>query len=66
MSSLCGWLGVVCLRGWDLPMIRLLWKFAVNAAALYVIGWVLVPSLPHDYLTIAEIAALLAIVNFFF
>lgn len=47
-------------------MIKLLWKFGINAAALYVIGWVLVPSLPHDYLTIAEIAAILAVVNFFF
>ncbi|MEK7541313.1 MAG: hypothetical protein AAB533_00490 [Patescibacteria group bacterium] len=47
-------------------MIKILWKFAVNALALWIIAWVLAPSLPHDYLTLAEIAAVLAIVNYFF
>lgn len=45
-------------------MIKLLWKFGINAAVLYVIGWILIPSLPHDYFTIAKIAAILAVVNF--
>ena len=47
-------------------VIKILWKFAVNAVALWLIGWVLAPSLPRDYLTLAEIAAALAIVNYFF
>lgn len=47
-------------------MIKILWKFAINAAALWLIGWVLAPALPLDYLTIAKIAAFLALVNYFF
>lgn len=46
-------------------MVKILWKFALNAVVLWLIGWVLAPSLPLDYLTIAKIAAVLAIVNFF-
>lgn len=49
-----------------IAVVKILWKFAINAAALLVIGWVLVPSLPHDYLTLAKIAAFLALVNYFF
>lgn len=47
-------------------VIKILWKFVVNAVALWFIGWVLIPSLPHDYLTIAKIAAVLALVHYFF
>lgn len=46
-------------------MIKILWKFAVNAAALYLLGWVLGLSLPRDYVSLAEIAAVLAVVNYF-
>lgn len=46
-------------------VIKILWKFVVNAVALYLLGWVLGISLPHDYVSLAEIAAVLAVVNYF-
>ncbi|MEK7099336.1 MAG: hypothetical protein AAB916_02370 [Patescibacteria group bacterium] len=47
-------------------VIKILWKFAINAVVLWVIGQFLIPSLPHDYVTLAKIAGILAVVNYFF
>ena len=47
-------------------MIKILWKFGVNAAALLIIGWVLVPTMPTDVLTLVKVAGVLALVNYFF
>ncbi|TSD04675.1 MAG: hypothetical protein Greene071436_85 [Parcubacteria group bacterium Greene0714_36] len=47
-------------------VIKVLWKFGINLAALILIGWILVPAIPHDYLTLIKVAGVLALVNYFF
>jgi len=49
-----------------IAVIKILWKFGINLAALFLIGWVLAPAFPHDYLTLIKAAGVLAVVNYFF